>query len=84
MQRLSLLMLCSVFATVAILGVEIQAQKHEIVRPSNYQSPNLTASAELQAALDRSVSEVLHSYSGSFKSEEIAACSSTDAIKFGD
>jgi beta-lactamase class A len=73
MQRLSRSMLCFIFATIAIFGVEIQGQKHEIVRPSNYQTPNLAASPNLQTILDRSVNEVLSSYSGSFKPEEIAA-----------
>jgi beta-lactamase class A len=73
MQRLSLFMLFAVFAASTAFSVQSVAQKHEIVRPSNYQPPNMSASSDLQAILDRSVSEVLNTYSGSFKSEEIAA-----------
>jgi beta-lactamase class A len=66
-------MLFAVLAVSTAFPVVSLAQKHEIVRPTNYVPPNIVSSPEFQSILDRSVNEVVGTYNGSFKSDEIAA-----------
>jgi beta-lactamase class A len=73
MQHFSLFMLFAALALSTAFPAVTLAQKHEIVRPANYVSPNTVSSPEFQGILDRSINEVVGSYNGSFKFDEIAA-----------
>jgi beta-lactamase class A len=73
MQHFSLFMLFAALALSTAFPAVSLAQNHEIVRPANYVPPNTVSSPEFQSILDRSINEVVGSYNGSFKSDEIAA-----------
>ena len=74
MHRFTLFKLGVVVTSLACFASLAQAQKIEIIRPANYVAPTLRASPDLQIILDRSVNEVLGTYTaGNFKSEDLAA-----------